>query len=195
LELNFLSAFDLTSSRALQVFTHSSSEDKAMKLWHFFATIAVLVSCATTQTVMSSYKAGKPIQTWYKNNATFPEIDNASTSCQVYAAQQVPQNMQVRQSPSYTTPVNTYCNRIGTQTLCNSYGGDTIGGGVYSVDANGILRNKVFLQCMASTGHQYVNISPCPAGVQLKTNGRLPNLSGKTCYMPATETTFAIYEY
>ena len=55
----------------------------------------------------------------------------------------MPPQIQVKTTPAYTIPITTYCNTIGTQTFCDTSGGNTIGGEVYSEDANIQLRYKV----------------------------------------------------
>lgn len=154
-----------------------------------------LSGCAE-QTIYDRYKAGLPAENvLYLAGATEASRNRDVTNCQVYAAQQVPQNQVIRTSSSYTTPVQTTCNHIGTQVFCNTSGGQTYGGGTYSVDANANLRSRVYHQCLADRGYRYVNLPVCPAGVVLKNRGKLPPLSRTTCYMATPDGRSAIGEY
>lgn len=148
--------------------------------------VSALVGCAP-QTPYDRYKAGQPIQNFpYKAGANEAEIQRSVTNCQIEAAQRVPQQMVVQTTPSYTTPVQTQCNRIGTQTFCNSTGGDTYGGQTYTSDANAGLRVQAFAQCMGDKGYRFVNIPACPEGSEIKGSflePRLRKLSVNTCYV------------
>lgn len=148
--------------------------------------VSALVGCAP-QTLYDRYKAGQPIQNFpYKAGANEAEIQRSVTNCQIEAAQRVPQKMVSRTTPSYTTPVQTQCNRIGTQTFCNSTGGDTYGGQTYTSDANAGLRVQAFAQCMGDKGYRFVNVPVCPEGAEIKGSflePRLRKLSVNTCYL------------
>jgi len=111
-------------------------------------------------------------------------------NCKIEASQRVPQNTQIWTSPSYQTSSFATCNQIGYSVFCNSSGGDTIGGGTYSVDANAGLRKQATLRCMARNGCRSVSVPPCPANVtpaQLRgggPRGNLPPAFGpNTCYI------------
>ena len=154
-----------------------------------------LTGCAP-QTPYERFKAGAPLENYpYKTGATYSSINRDITSCQVRSVQQVPQQQVVRTTPTYTTPVQTYCNRIGTQTICNSTGGQTYGGQTYSVDANAELRQRVFAQCMIDIGYRYVNLPPCPQNAVFKASAGLPPLSLKTCYRVTPDGTTLIGNY
>jgi hypothetical protein len=146
---------------------------------------SALVGCAP-QTPYDKYKAGQPIQNFpYKAGTTPAETQRTLTDCQIEAAQRVPQQMVVRTTPSYTTPVQTQCNRIGTQTFCNSTGGDTYGGQTYTSDANAGLRVQAFAQCMGDKGYRFVNVPACPMGTTAANLDKSPVLrpfSRNTCY-------------
>ncbi len=67
-----------------------------------------LSGCAE-QTIYDRYKAGLPAENvLYLAGATEASRNRDVTNCQVYAAQQVPQNQVIRTSSSYTTPVRGY---------------------------------------------------------------------------------------
>lgn len=150
-------------------------------------TLLGLIGCgAATVSSYEHFKSGKPWSNFaYKNGATLGSIGQDTTNCQVEAVQKVPQQQVFQTTPSYTTPTQTFCNRIGTQTLCNTSGGQTFGGNTYSTDANEGLRIKVFYQCMANKNYRYVNLPPCPDGAVLSGGAgknTLPPLSNTTCY-------------
>lgn len=145
-----------------------------------------LAGCAPTPYEL--YKAGKPVPNFpYRAGATVGDKDQDTTNCEVEAAQRVPQQIEVHTTPVYTTPVQTYCYRSGYQTICNSTGGDTYGGDMYSTDANAGLRKRVEDQCMARKGWRWIDLPACPAGVQATdlrgVGAHLPQLTNATCYI------------
>ena len=147
---------------------------------------SALVGCAP-QTPYDRYKAGQPVQNFpYRAGDNEAKRQRSITDCQIEAAQRVPQQMVVRTTPSYTTPVQTQCNRIGTQTFCNSTGGDTYGGQTYTSDANAGLRVQAFAQCMGDKGYRFVNVPACPMGTTVADLDKSPVLrpfSRITCYV------------
>lgn len=122
---------------------------------------------------------------WYKEGANPNAVNSAATDCAVEAANRVPQNTQIGVTPSYSTPIQTYCNNTGYGTVsCTSYGGDVYGGDVYSYDANLGLRNDVMAQCMARRGYTAVSLPVCSAdqAATAKVAGsRLPAISETSC--------------
>lgn len=153
-----------------------------------FPALTFMLACAAQMTPEQLYKAGKPFPVpFYKSGATSASLESDKLDCEVSATQRVPQNMQIKTTPTYTTPTYTTCNNIGYSTYCNTTGGQTYGGQTYSVDANAGLRQRAFSQCMAQKGWRSVAIPPCPDGVtpaQLTLNGnRLPSLSQGTCFI------------
>jgi hypothetical protein len=152
-----------------------------------FLMIFGLLGCAETQ--FQAYSSGEPLRSYaYKAGATPESTERAETNCQIEAAQRVPQQLISQTSPSYTTPVQTYCNNIGGQTFCNSTGGQTYGGETTISDANTGLRQRAYGQCMAREGYRYLDIPACAAGTATSslrassTGGLLP-LSSTTCYI------------
>jgi hypothetical protein len=119
----------------------------------------------------------------YREGVSYYQLEQMLTSCQVYAAQQVPANIRTSTTPAYTTPVQTYCNNIGGFTSCNSTGGQTYGGDTYSTDVNSSLRAKVLNQCYAQNGIGYYTFSPCTpeAAADFKPSSNLPKLQQNTC--------------
>ncbi len=161
------------------------------------AIVLVVAGCEATS--YQGYKAGKPLTSFpYKANASDAVLQNEMLDCQVDATQRVPQRTVVSTTPTYTTPVQTFCNQIGYQTICNSTGGQTYGGNVVTSDANSGLRDRVYMQCMARKGWDWVNIPACPAGVgpENLTRGRnngLPVRTSATCYLSREDTPNLVY--
>lgn len=139
------------------------------------------VGCDTAApTFYENFVAGKSFSMWHKAGSTGPQTDLDTTNCEVEALQRVPQQQVATTTPSFTTPTQTFCNRIGTQTLCNTTGGQTYGGGTTVRDVNAELRNRVFNQCMASKNYSYVTLPPCPEGIDVRI--------GMTSYLPLSRT-------
>lgn len=157
-----------------------------------------LSACVTSQSPENLYAERKPLPVpLYKSGASEPEVDADLTKCRVYAAQQVPQNIQLRTSPTYRTPSYTTCNQIGWSTVCNTTGGDTVGGRVSSFDANEDLRESVVSSCLANRGYFSANVPPCPVGTSLESfvggGGnifRYPSYTNRTCYLVIGGATF-----
>lgn len=132
--------------------------------------IATLVSCDTVPTVQQIY---------WKNGTTSVQRSADFTPCEVEALRQVPAAMAVGQSPTYTlptysTPAYTSCNGAAygygygynyqsncTTTGGSVSGGQTMGGQIYSYDANLGLRQRVGAQCLAQKGWQLVSLPTC----------------------------------
>ncbi|MBT9382791.1 hypothetical protein KM176_02855 [Pseudooceanicola sp. CBS1P-1] len=148
----------------------------------------VLTSCASQMTPQQLYMSGKPLPFRnYKTGATLMQRQDATTDCQIEAARRVPQSIQIGTTPSYTTPIQTSCNRIGTQVFCNTTGGDTIGGNTYSYDANSGLRQSAYRQCIAHKGFLDLSIPACPKDQDVTilatpASTRLPKLGASSCY-------------
>lgn len=169
----------------------------------FALPLLLLVGCVSSaMTPYQAYKAGKPLPMFYKAGVSFAQIRNDNTNCQIEATQRVPAQMQVTQTPAYTTPVQTTCNSYGTgfgvgygvstnaQTFCTQTGGQTYGGNLQSYDANSGLRSQAVLQCMAKTGYRYVNVAPCPSGADISGQDQervLRPLTATTCYKISAE--------
>ena len=81
--------------------------------------------------------------------------------CELAAAQEVPQSIQVETTPTYTTPVETTCTTIGNTVTCESTGGDVYGGETYSYDANADLRARYLARCLAGRGYGVASLPPC----------------------------------
>ena len=161
-----------------------------------FVVFLGLMGCVAAQTPYEQYQAGVPLRAYpYKAGVSFARIDSDRTDCQIEAAQRVPQNIVVSTTPSYSTPVQTTCNQIGTQTFCNQTGGQTYGGQTTSSDANAGLRVRAYGQCMANKNYRFVDIPACPQGVDLSSQNNEPvlrPLSRTTCYQIYPSGGFAI---
>lgn len=156
--------------------------------WLLAAAAFALPSCQATTSPEQLYRAGKPLPVpVYKAGVTEGQRQADITSCQVVAAQQVPQNMQLSTTPTFTTPAYTTCNQVGWTMICNTTGGNTVGGQVSSYDANADLRNRVVSMCLSRRGYGSAQIAPCPAGKTPMDLGtsilKLPQLTNRTCYI------------
>ena len=157
--------------------------------------LILLAGCAAP-TAYDRYKSGEVMRNFaYKAGATEARQQRDITDCQISAAQRVPQNLSVQTTPTYTSPTQTYCNRIGTQTFCNTTGGNTYGGQTYTTDTNAGLRVRAYGQCMVDKGYRFVNIPPCPIGTivaDLDKSKVLQPYSRATCYLVTPEGIGAI---
>lgn len=165
-------------------------------------TLFGLIGCGAA--VLSPYEhfmAGKPWLDYpYKTGATPSSTDRDTLNCRVESHQRVSQQLVTNTTPSFTTDTQTYCNKIGTQVLCNTTGGDTIGGDTYTTDVNAGLRRSVERQCMMDKNYRYVNIPPCPEGVVMINMGADGNygylpLSNTTCYRVLPDNRSGIGNY
>lgn len=149
------------------------------------------------QTPYERYQAGEPLRGLpYKAGGTPATAVRDLTDCEVIAARQVPQQIVVSTTPTYTTPVQTSCNQIGSQTFCNSTGGQTYGGQTRSSDANAGLRQRVFNQCVADKQYRYVDIPACPSGVSISVASEVfPPLTPKTCYLVTPQGEYKMGTY
>jgi hypothetical protein len=155
---------------------------------HYLSTIALIAlgGCeAPPMTYLEAYRAGMPFNMFYRGGVSFQRIANDNVDCQVEAAQRVPTQILVSQTPIYTSPASTICSPIGGQLFCDQVGGRTYGGQIQSYDANSELRERAHMQCMARSGYRYVSIPACPAGVDISSQDNEPvlrPLSATTCY-------------
>lgn len=132
---------------------------------------------------------------WYREGVSPMKVNSDSTDCQVAAAQRVPVNSQLGQTPVYYTPVQTQCYGYGSSVSCTQTGGQSYGGNVYSYDANAGLRSRVTQQCMMNKGYQLINIRKCE-DKDLKGGIRsysvLPQLTPNSCYVNAPSGTVLV---
>ncbi|MFM2477317.1 hypothetical protein [Celerinatantimonas sp. MCCC 1A17872] len=143
-----------------------------------------LAGCSST--FYSNYKDGKPLVNFpYKAENSAMRQRNF-TDCKIEAVQRVPQHIVSSTMPTYTTPVQTRCNTIGTQVFCNTTGGQTYGGQTYTSDTNAGLRKQAFVECLVDHGYRFVTIPACPLGTtqyNLDSSNGLQPLSSNTCYI------------
>lgn len=104
------------------------------------------------------------------------------TSCEIEAAQRVPVNTQVGQTPTFVTPMYTTCGAYS----CYTSGGQVMGGDVYSYDANAELRNRAQNQCMARKGYQLYEANLCkksqiPEGLSGNPTAQIIHPEGNFC--------------
>ncbi|KAA2316112.1 hypothetical protein DL237_13540 [Pseudooceanicola sediminis] len=158
---------------------------------HFRKTASVLLLVALAgcapQTPYERYTSGEVMRNYpYRAGASGAQTQRAITDCQVSAAQRVPQQLLVQTTPTYVTPTQTQCNRYGTQTICNTTGGQIMGGQTYTSDANAGLRARVYAQCMADKGFRAVDLPACPVGTPLTATFTAPTLAPlarSSCYI------------
>ena len=153
--------------------------------------VLVVSACTSAPSLYNNFKAGKPLEVVpYKAGVELAQTEQDNTNCEIEATQRVPQNIVAKTRPGYTLPTNTNCNRIGTQTFCNTTGGGTLGGGTTYTDTNANLRRRAYGQCMVGKGYRFVDIPACPIGrrphetdlYSLNKNTIYPPLSRQTCY-------------
>lgn len=120
----------------------------------------IVITAFVSSTIMVGCTA-ETVQYAYKNSTTVAQKDRDTLECEVLATRAVGSNMQVGTTPTYTTPVQTNCYRIGNSLQCNMIGGQVYGGNVYSYDANASLRADVARQCLADRGYTFTEIPAC----------------------------------
>ena len=120
-------------------------------------------------------------QVFWKTGATTAERLADYAPCEVQALQQVPRAMATAQTPSYSmppVPSTSYTSCYGSgyangysysgQASCATTGtpsvaSPTIGGQLYSYDANQGIRQDVGAQCLAEKGWQRLSFPTCTA--------------------------------
>jgi hypothetical protein len=147
-----------------------------------------LIGCATSpQNHYDTYQAGLPLAgILYKAGVNGAIHGNDQTNCEIEAVQRVPQRIVESTTPTYTSPVSSQCNQIGTQTLCTQIGGNTYGGRTSSIDANAELRMRAYEQCMVNKNYRRSNIPACPQDSDLSSlvwEALTPPLTRTSCYI------------
>jgi len=110
-----------------------------------YGLLFVLAGCLPTENINYLYKPG----------VSLSQKDNDAFECRLKAANSVPVSNQTTSTPGYVTPVSCTTNYGYTQCT----GGQTIGGGVITVDVNSELRNQVEQRCMAAKGYKKTSIA------------------------------------
>ncbi|EAP78333.1 hypothetical protein [Roseovarius nubinhibens] len=160
--------------------------------------VLTLIGCTVDQSPGQLYQAGKPLGfAAYKAGATPETIKRDDLNCTIEATQRVPQNTQIRTTPTYAVPGRSYCRQVGGQTRCSITPPVIYGGNTYSYDANAGLRRAAKNQCMADLGYRPAQIPPCAEGItpqHLKSPGKgFPRLTRETCFI-ASESQYFIGE-
>lgn len=152
------------------------------KLTFLLASLIAISGCAS-MTTQEKYERGLAMESVpMKYGSSYAQYSRDSLNCEASAARNVPTKLS-----TYTTPAQTYCNRIGNQVFCNTVGGDTS-----TTDNNSDLRRRVYQQCIADKGWRFYDLPPCPKGTKLSDlvlgpNGGYPQATNRTCYLPSTE--------
>jgi hypothetical protein len=158
--------------------THNSTMRVSIR---FLPVMLVLGACAG------------PLDVFYKPGATVTRMQTDETNCEVKALKDVPISEQIRQRPPIYYPGSSICNGSGN---CWYRPGYWVDGGIYSVDVNKDLRNRVLTQCMANKGYSPVSIPLCSAGVKASapnsTTTTLPSLTESSCYIKNEDGGFQI---
>lgn len=93
----------------------------------------------------------------YKENSTLAQINQVVLDCQVEATQKVPVNNMLVTRPSYQEPVS--CTNHFGRVDCS--GGNSYGGGTFSLDANSNLRSRYVEQCLYNKGYVLTDFPVC----------------------------------
>ena len=89
-----------------------------------------------------------PLPAYYKQGASVSRLEADTLSCETSALQQAPVANEIRQHPPVFYPGHRYCSG-GDCYYRPGYWAD---GGIYSVDVNKQLRQRLETSCMASNG-------------------------------------------
>lgn len=158
--------------------------------------------------ILSGCVKPEPSLYGYKPKTTFSQKTKDYLACQVLAAKEVPVATVVDTKPSFTLPTynnpvycntsgnlygnnysNTYSSRYSGSTTCTgggTSGGQTIGGEVYSYDANAQLRDDFIVNCIESKGYKLTNIFWCkskdvPKDLKVNMNSFIPQPTEGSC--------------
>ncbi|MBO9449512.1 hypothetical protein J7426_04540 [Tropicibacter sp. R16_0] len=134
-----------------------------------------------------------PLDVYYKPGATVARLQTDQTQCEVKALKDAPVANEIRQRPPIYYPGYPICDGYGNCWYRPGFWAD---GGVYSVDVNKDLRNRVLTQCMAGKGYNPVSIPQCSAGVKANApvarTTTLPKLTGTSCYIKNDDGSYQI---
>lgn len=135
-----------------------------------------------TSVLLLTLTACAPLPLYYKPGVSVARLQSDQTDCEVKALRDAPVAGQIRQRPPIFVPGEVFCDSAGN---CYSTPGYWIDGGIYTVDVNAGLRDRVVAQCMASKGYSPVQIPPCPvsvtSNVPASQTQKLPPLSASSC--------------
>ena len=105
----------------------------------------------------------------YRANTLLSTKSNDLFECELFASQNVPVNTQIATNPSFNLPIQTSC--YGNS--CYTTGGQTVGGGTYSYDANENLRTEFHDRCMAQRRYSAAILPLCPSNISISTSLQL----------------------
>ncbi|AHD09672.1 hypothetical protein PhaeoP75_01961 [Phaeobacter gallaeciensis] len=131
--------------------------------------------------LVSGLAACGPVPVYYRAGADVARRDADLLSCEVSALRDAPVATQIRQHPPIYRPGGEIC-RNGR---CYHRAGYWEDGGIYTVDVNADLRERVEQSCMASKGYQSIALKRCPQSVADAVGTRrassLPVLTETSC--------------
>ncbi|WP_237028995.1 hypothetical protein [Phaeobacter porticola] len=102
-----------------------------------------------------------PVAVYHRAGVDVARRDTDLLTCEVSALRDAPVATQIRQHPPIFRPGQDIC-RSGH---CYHHPGYWEDGGIYTVDANADLRERVERACMAEKGYQTVAVKRCPQSV------------------------------
>ncbi|MFV1600163.1 hypothetical protein VXL34_07700 [Phaeobacter sp. JH20_13] len=131
--------------------------------------------------VTSALAACGPVPVYYHAGADVARRDADLLACEVSALRDAPVATQIRQHPPIFRPGGEVC-RNGR---CYHRAGYWEDGGIYTVDVNADLRQRVERSCMAAKGYENIAVKRCPQSVADAVGARraatLPQLSQTSC--------------
>ncbi len=134
-----------------------------------------------------------PLTTYYKPGETVSRLNRDTTSCEVKALKDAPVATEIRQRAPVYYPGYNRCRSDGRCYRTSGYWAD---GGVYSVDVNKGLRQRVTDQCMADLGYGRVEIASCSPDVKSRVTAArttvLPTLGPSSCFIRNDDGSYQI---
>lgn len=98
-----------------------------------------------------------PLSAYYKPGAQVSRLESDTLACETSALKDAPVANEIRQRPAVFYPGHRYCS--GGQ--CYYRPGYWADGGIYTVDTNRPLRQRLTKSCMAAKGYQQVALKRC----------------------------------
>ncbi len=133
-----------------------------------------------------------PLAIYHRPGVSVSRMQTDTTNCAVAALKDAPVANQIRRDPPIYIPGRRYCGGAG----CYYGPGYWVGGGIYTVDVNQDLRNRVRDMCMAQKGYQPVSLRRCSdavaRGVPRAATRTLPALAPNSCAIPYRDGTWQI---
>lgn len=128
--------------------------------------------------LLLSTAACGPVPVYYKQGAEVSRLQTDELVCQTQALKDAPVANEIRQRPPVFYPGRKVCHGGN----CYYYPGYWAEGGIYTVDVNTPLRQRLERSCMAAKGYQQIALKRCtqrnPAAVP---GPRLAPLSEAAC--------------